>query len=453
MAYLEPLAERLAEPAGVKQVDDANVAGQSNTQTNAPSMVRSVIAGTIGNAFESFDWSVYTTFAIFFSHRFFPEGDNAASTLSALAVFAIGFAMRPIGGWAIGTLSDRLGRRVALTVSIAMMSGSSLAIALLPTYATIGIAAPGLLVLFRLIQGLSVGGEYAAAMTFVTETAPAARRGFFSGFVFFSTALGLLVASALGWLLTRVLSQDAMMSYGWRIPFFIGGIGALVGFLIRRGVEETAAFRDMQARHVAAEHRSLRGLLREHRGATVRLIGISLLGAVAFYLFTSYIPVYAVQRAGARPIDAYAASTIGLVIFTLTQPLFGHLSDRFGRRPQLIVFALGFLLFLYPVVLTTGSSTGSILLVELFGLLLYGLYSSIAPAVMAELFTTEVRGVGIGAVYNTVVALLGGTTPYLMLWLQSHHREHWFLGYVSCIALVSLLTFWFMPETRGQTLR
>jgi MHS family alpha-ketoglutarate permease-like MFS transporter len=411
-----------------------------------------VVAGTIGNALESFDWSVYTAFAIFFGARFFPAGDNAVSTLSALAVFAVGFAMRPIGGWAIGTMSDFLGRRVALAVSIAMMSGSSLAIALLPTYATIGIAAPVLLVLFRLVQGLSVGGEYAAAMTFVTESAPPARRGFLSSFVFFSTALGVLAASALGWLLTRLLPQAAMTSYGWRIPFLLGSLGALVGFWIRRGVDETDAFREMRARRTVTGVRQSLALLRAQRGTLIRIVGMSLLGAVVFYLFTSYIPVYAVQRAGARPVDAYAASTIGLVIFTLTLPLFGYLSDRIGRRPQLIVFALGFLLFVYPIVLSTGASTRSILIVELFGLLLYGLYSSIAPAVMAELLPTEVRGVGIGVVYNSVAALLGGSTPYLMLWLQSRHQEQWFLGYVSLVALISLLSFWFMPETRGKTL-
>ncbi|HEY1610866.1 MAG TPA: MFS transporter [Paraburkholderia sp.] len=436
-----------------KNTSDDALAGHHGATRRRQSTVRSVIAGTIGNALESFDWSVYSSFAIFFGRHFFPAGDNAASTLSALAVFAVGFAMRPIGGWAIGTLSDLLGRRIALAVSISMMSGSSLAIAILPTYETIGIAAPALLVFFRLVQGLSVGGEYAAAMTFVAESAPPSRRGFLSSFVFFSTALGVLGASALGWVLTRVLPQAAMASYGWRIPFLLGSVGALVGFWIRRGVDETDAFREMRARRSATGFRQSFALLRDQRATLVKIVGMSLLGAVVFYLFTGYIPVYAVQRAGARPVDAYAASTIGLVVFTLMLPLFGYLSDRIGRRPQLIVFALGFVLFAYPIVAATGASMGSILIVELLGLLLYGLYSSIAPAVMAELLPTEVRGVGIGTVYNSVAALLGGTTPYLMLWLQSRHREQWFLGYVCVLAVISLLSFWSIPETRGRTLR
>lgn len=414
--------------------------------------IRSIVAGTIGNAFEWFDWSVYTTFAVFFGHSFFPSGDSTSALLSTFAVFAVGFAMRPLGGWLIGTLSDRLGRRVALTTSIVMMAGSSLAISILPTYDVIGVAAPALLVFFRLIQGLAVGGEYAAATTFVGETAPADRRGFYGSWVFFTTALGLLMASALAWVMTHTMSHDALTSYGWRIPFAIGGLGAVVGFWIRRRVAETPAFIAMEQRRGETPKRSLAWLLREHRGAVWRLIGLSVLGAFGFYLFTGYLPVYAIQHAGAEPSDAYAASTVGLLIYMLSQPFFGKLSDRFGRRPQLIVYALGYMLFVYPVVLSTGASVMSILLVDLFGLLLYGLYSAIAPAVMVELFSTEVRGVGIGVVYNTVVALLGGTTPYLMSWLQSHRHENWFLLYVSGAALVGLLTYLFMPETKGRAL-
>jgi MFS transporter, MHS family, alpha-ketoglutarate permease len=428
----------------------ASLAPDARSKASMP--VRSVVAGTIGNAFEWFDWSVYTTFAVFFGHKFFPSGNTTSALLSTFAVFAVGFAMRPLGGWAIGTLSDRLGRRTALTLSIVMMAGSSLAIAMLPTYETIGIAAPALLVMFRLVQGLAVGGEYAAATTFVGETSPANRRGFYGSWVFFTTALGLLMASALAWLLTHLLSHDAMTEYGWRIPFFIGGVGAIVGFWIRRSVAETPAFLEMERRREQAPKRSLAWLLREHRVETRRLIGFSVLGAFAFYLFTGYLPVYAIQHAGATPSTAYAATTLGLLIYMLSQPLFGMLSDRIGRRPQLIVYALGYALFVYPVVLATGASVTSILLVDLFGLLLYGMYSAIAPAVMVEMFSTEVRGVGIGTVYNTVVALLGGTTPYLMAWLQSHNRENWFLLYVSAGAVISLITYWLMPETKGRAL-
>lgn len=412
--------------------------------------IRSIVAGTIGNAFEWFDWAVYTTFAVYFSSQFFPSNNRATSLLSAFAVFAVGFAMRPLGGWMIGALSDRVGRKTALTISIIMMCGSSLGIGLTPTYATIGIAAPVLLVLFRMLQGLAVGGDYAAATTFLGETAPADRRGFFTSWVFFTTASGFLSASALGWLFTHALSHDDMAAWGWRIPFLIGGAGALVGFYIRHGVAETPAFLEFQRRRENAPRRSLFWLLREHKEAAWRLVGFSILGAFGFYLFVGYLPSYAIENAGASPSDAYEATTIGLAIYMLSQPLFGWLSDKFGRRPQLIIFALGYLLFVYPVFLSTGKSVTSILLVDLFGLLLYGLYSSIAPAATVEMFTTEVRGVGIGAVYNIVVAVVGGTTPYLMAYFQSKGHANWFLIYVAAGAFISLITFWRMPETNGK---
>jgi MHS family alpha-ketoglutarate permease-like MFS transporter len=412
---------------------------------------RSIFAGSVGNVVEWFDWSIYTAFAIYFSGQFFPSQNETASLLATFAVFAVGFGMRPLGGWAIGAFSDRHGRRSALTLTIVMMAGSSLLISVLPTYASIGVFAPILMTVLRMLQGLSVGGEYGAATTFLAESAPAARRGFYGSFLFFSIAAGLLLASALAWVMTHYMSRSALESYGWRIPFFIGGLGSVVGWWMRRNVHETTAFEKLRRRG-GVQRRSLWWIWSTHRTAVLRLVGISVLGAFSFYLFISFMPIYAIRHAGAVPTDAFAASTVSIAIFMIAQPFFGALSDRIGRRPQLIVFALGYLLFLYPVVTSIGPSFRSMLLVECFGLLTYGLYSAIAPSIMAELFSTEVRGLGIGAAYNLVVALLGGTTPYLMTWLQSTHHEGWFLGYVCLGALVSLIAYWRMPETRGAEL-
>jgi len=410
-----------------------------------------IFAGSIGNVVEWFDWSVYSAFAIYFSKQFFPSGNDTAALLATFAVFAIGFAMRPLGGWVIGSFSDRYGRRSALTLTVIMMAGSSLLISLLPTYGTIGWLAPVLLTVLRMAQGLSVGGEYGAATIFLAESAPAKRRGFYSSFLFFSIAAGLLVASAFASAMTHLLSTAQLEAWGWRVPFFVGGCGALVGFWMRRNVGETQAFE--QLRHKGGNQgRSLRWTWTHHRSAVLRLVGISVLGAFSFYLFISYMPVYAIRQAGAQPADAFAASTASIAIFMLAQPLFGALSDRFGRRPQLIVFAAAYMVFLYPVVTSIRADFVSMLLVECFGLLTYGLYSSIAPAVMAELFSTEVRGIGIGTAYNLVVALLGGTTPYLMTWLQSTRHEGWFLAYVCLGAAISLITYLRMPETRGVPL-
>ncbi|UUC53039.1 MFS transporter [Pseudomonas citronellolis] len=237
------------------------------------------------------------------------------------------------------------------------------------------------------------------------------------------------------------------------LPFFIGGLGSLAGFWIRHGVEETAAFRKgHEQRRGQRLEQPLRTLWREHPQAVKRLVGISLLGAFAFYLFVSYLPVHAIRSLGASPGTAYGASSLALVVFMLSQPLFGWLSDRIGRRPQLIVFALGYALLLYPVVRSMNASFGAILAVELFGLLLYGLYSAIAPAIKSELFSTDIRALGIGLPYNLVVAIFGGTTPYLMTWLQSRGDEQWFLVYVSAMAVITLVAFLRMPETRGQPL-
>jgi MFS transporter, MHS family, alpha-ketoglutarate permease len=414
--------------------------------------VSSIVAGTIGNAVEAFDWMIYTAFAIYFGKQFFPSDNSTVTLLSAFAVFAVGFAMRPLGGWAMGAFSDRFGRRSGLMLTILAMAGSSLIIAFLPTYSSIGILAPILLTSLRMLQGLSVGGEYSAATLFLAESAPPKRRGFFTSFQFGSVAVGMLLSSAMSWAMAHYMSRDALEAWGWRVPFFIGGCGALVGFWMRRHVAETASFEQLK-REGRVNPRSLWWTWSHHPKAVLRLVGITVLGAFSFYLFVSFMPVYAIRHAGAHPEDAFAASTVTIAIFMITQPLFGALSDRIGRRPQLIVFALGYLLFLYPVIRSIGPSFGSMLLVECFGMLLYGLYTAIAPAVMAELFPTEVRGVGIGAAYNLVVALLGGTTPYLMTAAQTHQREGWFIAYVCVGALIGLVTFWRMPETVGIELK
>src|SRR5690606_5359337 len=298
---------------------------------------------------------------------------------------------------------------------------------------------------------LSLGGEYASATTFLAEMAPPKRRGFYSSFVFFSAAAGILTASAVGWVLTSSLSEDQMSSWGWRIPFLIGALGGLAGLWIRRSIPETEAF--AESKKTGIEKQPLRTLLREHPVEVLRIIGFSVLTTFAFYIFVAYVPTYAIRHVQADPKVAFAANTVALVVFMVLQPLFGMLSDRIGRKPQLIVFAAGYLLFFYPLMNNLGPSFSSLLLVELFGLVLYAMYTSIAPAIMSEQFPTSVRAVGIGTPYNLMVALLGGTTPYLLTWLQSNGQEHWFFYYVLAGAVITLFTFIRMPETAGQELR
>ncbi len=421
------------------------------TEATAASPFRTILAGSVGNAVEWFDWTIYASFAIFFSSQFFPKGNETAALLATFGIFAVGFFMRPVGGWLLGIFSDRYGRKAALALTILMMAGGSLIIGITPTYASIGIAAPLLLTAARLMQGLSLGGEYASASTFLTEMAPNNRRGFYSSFLFFSAAVGILAASAIGWALTSTLSEAEMSAWGWRVPFLVGAVGGLVGMWIRRSIPETETF--SESKKAGIEKQPLRTLVRQYPREVLRIVGFSVLTTFAFYLFVAYVPTYAIRHVKAEPQTAFAANTVALIVFMLVQPLFGALSDRIGRKPQLIVFAAGYLILFYPLMTTMGPSFGSILMVELFGLVLYAMYTAIGPAIMSEQFPTSVRAVGIGAPYNLVVALLGGTTPYLLTWLQSNGMERWFFYYVLAGAVVTLITFIRMPETAGQPLK
>lgn len=427
-------------------MDEPNMKNSTSKLGNV-SQKKVILAGTIGNAVEWFDWTIYATFAVFFAKQFFPSTDPTASLLATFAIFAVGFFMRPLGGIVLGIFSDRYGRKAALAATIIMMAGGSLMIGLSPTYETIGIFAPIILVLARLLQGLSLGGEFASAATYLSEMAPKEKRGFYSSFMFFSAAIGILMASSLAWLLTTILTDQQMGDYGWRIPFLLGALGGLVGMWIRRSVPDSEM---TQAKEKVKN--PLVFLIKNHPKETLRIIGISILTTFAFYIFIVYVPSYAIKVLGAEPKVAFAANTIALVIFMLCQPVFGWLSDKIGRKPQLIVFALGYLLFFYPIIKWMDSSFTSILLVEMFGLLLYALYTSIGPAVMSEQFPTEVRAVGIGAPYNLMVALLGGTTPYILTWLQSIGKQDYFYFLVLVGAILTLITFIKMPETVGKKL-
>ncbi|WP_180106611.1 MFS transporter [Acinetobacter sp. YH12085] len=427
-------------------MDESKMQNSIPTQGNV-SQKKVILAGTVGNAIEWFDWTTYATFAVFFAKQFFPSDDPTASLLATFAIFAVGFFMRPLGGIVLGIFSDRYGRKAALAATIIMMAGGSLMIGLSPTYESIGIFAPIILVLARLLQGLSLGGEFASAATYLSEMAPKNKRGFYSSFMFFSSAIGILMASGLAWALTSALTETQMSEYGWRIPFILGAIGGLVGMWIRKSVPDS----EMTHKKESVKN-PLVVLIKRHPKETLRIVGISILTTFAFYIFVVYVPTYAIKVLGAEPQTAFAANTVGLIIFMLCQPVFGWLSDKIGRKPQLIVFAAGYLVFFYPIIKWMDGTFASILLVELFGLVLYALYTAIGPAVMSEQFPTEVRAVGIGAPYNLMVALLGGTTPYVLTWLQSIGKQDYFYFMVLVGALLTLITFMKMPETAGKGL-
>ncbi|MEV3859008.1 MFS transporter [Streptomyces sp. NPDC050095] len=409
--------------------------------------LRQLLAASVGNAVEWFDWYAYTFLATYIAGQVFPKGaDNSlVPLLSTFAVFAVGFFMRPVGGLLMGAVADRRGRRAALTVTILLMGGSSLLVGITPTYASADVLAPVALVLARLLQGLSVGGEFAASTTFLVESAGPGRRGLFSSFQYVSTSIGQLLASGIAWLLVRTLGDGQMDSWGWRIPFAVGALLSLVGFWIRQGAHET---------HDAApaQRPGLFDALRKHPRQSLLICGITAGGTLAYYTWTSYLPTYAELNTGIDKSDALLVGTVSLGFFALLQPLGGLLSDRFGRKPLLLFFGLGFALLSVPLLHALTGSVASLLLVQCAGMVLLTGFTSISAAVNAEVFPARVRAAGIGFPYSLTVALFGGTAPYMGTWFKESGHSGLFPWYVAALCLVSSVVYLRLPESSHREL-
>jgi MHS family alpha-ketoglutarate permease-like MFS transporter len=419
--------------------------------------LRSIVGGSIGNLVEWYDWYVYSAFALYFARSFFPPANQTAQLLNTAAVFALGFLMRPVGGWLMGRYADRRGRRAALSLSVLLMCAGSLLIAVTPSYAAIGVAAPLLLVLARLLQGLSVGGEYGASATYLSEMAGRRLRGFYSSFQYVTLIGGQLIALGVLLVLQRQLSPDALEQWGWRVPFAIGGALAVAALWLRRGLDETASFEAAQmARALSpsdAPRASLRELFRYPRQiATV--VGLTAGGTVAFYTFTTYAQKFLVNTAGFSKAAATQVSALTLLVFMLVQPLVGYLSDRIGRRPVLMTFGVLGTLGTVPLLTALGAARTE---ARAFALLMAALlavsgYTAINAVVKAELFPTSIRALGVGLPYAIAVSVFGGTAEYLALWAKSVGREGWFYWYVTACIAASLLVYATMPETRTASL-
>ncbi|SUD48668.1 Alpha-ketoglutarate permease [Nocardia otitidiscaviarum] len=429
-----------------------------SSPVNERRVVANVLRGSIGNLVEWYDWYVYAAFSVYFAKAFFPEGDATAQLLSTAAVFAVGFLMRPIGGWALGRYADRFGRRSALTLSVTVMAAGSLLIALTPGYQTIGLAAPVILLLARLLQGLSVGGEYATSATYLSEVASAGRRGFYSSFQYVTLVAGQLTALGVQIVLLQFLSTEQMHAWGWRIPFVIGATGAVVVMLLRRGMDESASFRaEATARNATAaagseKRGSLRVLLRYPRECLL-VVGLTMGGTVAFYTYTTYMQKFMVNTSGISKSTVAWINFAALLVFVVLQPIAGALSDRVGRRRLLIFFGVAGTLGTVPIMTVLGQTTHP---VAAFGLMMAALviitgYTSINAIVKAELFPTRIRALGVGLPYALTVAIFGGTAEMIALALKKAGHESVYFWYVTgCIAL-SLLTYWFMRETSAAS--
>ena len=420
----------------------------STAVPTASHRLRSIIGGSVGNLVEWYDWYVYSAFSLYFAKAFFPPADQTVQLLNAAAVFAVGFLMRPIGGWMMGRYADRHGRRAALTASVLLMCAGSLLIAITPSYASIGVAAPALLVIARMMQGVSVGGEYGASATYLSEMAGHQHRGFWSSFQYVTLIMGQLLALGVLLVLQRTLSVHELEQWGWRIPFVIGAACALVAVTLRRGISETAAF-TKQATPGASAESALVSLMK-HPRAVLTVFGLTAGGAVAFYTFTTYAQKFLVNTAHFSKDDATLVSAASLAIFMCVQPLVGALSDRIGRRPVLIAFGVIGTLGTRPLLtaLATASGVGSALLLLTLALLVVSGYTAINAVVKAELFPADVRALGVAFPYAIAVSMFGGTAEYLALWFKNVGHEGWFYWYVSALIASSLVVYAVMPETR-----
>jgi MFS transporter, MHS family, alpha-ketoglutarate permease len=414
------------------------------------SPVANVIRGSLGNLIEWYDWYAYAAFSIYFASVFFPSGNQTAQLLNTAGIFAIGFLVRPLGGWMFGRYADRFGRRAALTLSVSVMGVGSLGIAVLPGYAQIGALSPLLLVAARLLQGLSLGGEYGTSATYLSEVATPHRRGFYSSFQYVTLTSGQLLALGVQIILQQVLSSAQMHAWGWRIAFAIGAAAALTVMWLRRTMDESENFTLAVA--VRSDRGSLKALLAYPRECLI-VVGLTVGGTIAFYTFTTYMQKFMVNTTGLPKEQVTWINFVALVVFVCLQPVFGALSDRIGRRPLLIAFGIGATVFTVPL-LTAVSRADSPLtafFLMMAGLVIVSGYTSINAVVKAELFPAHIRALGVGLPYALTVAIFGGTTEYIALGLKNIGHETWFFFYVAGAALVSLLVYVFMGESSRRS--
>lgn len=411
--------------------------------------LKAIFIGSIGNLVEWYDFYAYSVFSLFFAGAFFPNQDPVVQQLNSALLFALAFIARPVGGLLFGWLADRYGRRLSLTLSVSMMCFGSLMIAALPTYASIGLWAPALLALARVIQGLSLGGEYGASATYLSEVADPRRRGFYSSFQYVTLIGGQLCAIIVLLVLQKLfLTNDEIMAWGWRIPFVIGALLAVVAAVMRRDLFETEAF----TAHAAARKPSPLAFLNYPRELLL-VIGLTMGGTAAFYTYTTYMQKF-LKLSVKLTDDQTTLVTFGSLVFAIIlQPIYGAISDRIGRRPLLIGFGVTGVSLTVPLLTALRSTTDgftAFLLICAAWLIVSG-YTSINAVVKAELFPAAVRATGIAVPYALTVSIFGGTAEPVALWLKQQGHEEYFYYYLTACIAVSLLVYLTMRDTRAHS--
>lgn len=415
-------------------------------QLNRRERVRAAIAGSAGNLIEWYDFYAYAYTALYFASAFFPAGDRTAQLLNVAAIYAAGFLIRPLGGWYFGRYADRRGRRAAMIASVMLMGLGSLLVGILPTYATIGAAAPALLLVARLLQGFSTGGQYGAAATYLSEIGEQGRRGFFASFQFVTLIGGQLCALLIIGLLQATMSEETIRAWGWRIPFLLGGVLALAFLLFRNLMHET-----VEPVGQTDEAGSLRALAR-HPGAMFTVAALSAAGAVTLYTFTTYMQKYLVNTAGMSVTMASRTMIIVTIGFLLLQPLLGTLSDRIGRRTQLLIFSGGMTIFAVPLLrgLAKADTMWTAAALVFAALAILSFYTSVSGLFKAELFPARIRALGVGLCHSVASAIFGGTAEYAALLMKQLGHEQLYGWYVAFICGLAFLVALRMREPRAH---
>jgi MHS family proline/betaine transporter-like MFS transporter len=420
----------------------------SGSTTSAAQSRKAIYAATIGNVMEWYDFGVFGYLAGSLALNFFPKGDPSAALLNTFLVFGVGLVFRPLGGIVIGRMGDTRGRKPALVLTILLMALGTVIIGLLPTYASIGVAAPALLLVARLLQGFSTGGEWGGATAFMAEWSEPGRRGFYTSFQQMSVAGGSLLGVGFAALLTSTIGSDAINDWGWRIPFLVGGLFGPIGLWLRREVDETPPYRAVVAERDTREASTMRH--------AAQAFGFTILWTVAFYVFLTYMPTYTRTQLHLTPAESLWASTASLLALVVLVPVMGALSDKIGRKGLLLTSCA--LCFVMPVpafyVLTNGVSFTGVVLIQIGFAAAISLFSGAGPAAIAEIFPTRGRSTWMSSSYALAVAIFGGFAPYIaqsLIDLTGSKMAP--TAYVMAAAAVSFLTIRTLRETAHEDLR
>ncbi|GJE57169.1 MFS family transporter [Methylobacterium thuringiense] len=407
--------------------------------------ILAIVGSSSGNLVEWYDFYCYAFFALYFAPVFFPSGDSTSQLLQTAGIFAVGFFMRPVGGWLFGRIADRLGRKTSMMISVLMMCAGSLLIAVLPTYETVGTLAPVFLLLARMIQGLSVGGEYGTSATYMSEVATKGQRGFYASFQYVTLIGGQLLASLVLVTLQTVMTKEQLQGGGWRIPFVIGALAAVVALFLRRSLAETATKDNLDSK----DSGTIAALFKHWRAFCV-VLAYTAGGSLSFYTFTTYMQKYLVNTAHMPTVLASRTMTVALFTYMIIQPFFGWLSDRIGRKTNMLLFSGLTMLLVVPLMTAIGGTTDPVVA---FGLIMTGMiaisfYTGISGIVKAELFPTHVRALGVGLSYAIANSLFGGTAEYVALWFKNEGMESTFPWYVAFMLAISFAASLIMPNPK-----